>query len=284
MDTNFSSNISGTILNHQWNKLHDWYEGDGEHIRFIGRFLAPLTAYWLVGGFFMIVDTFKPNFLTKYKVQPDEEVTMPRLLGALRVVLINHIISVPVVLLFHWIEIWRGCDMGRDLPSIPRFLIDALGIVLCEEIAFYYSHRLLHHPRLYKHIHKKHHEWTAPCSITAIYCHPVEQIFSNLIPVYLGPLVTGCHTSVQMVWFFIGLVETCFSHSGYHLPFCPPPEFHDFHHMKFVNNFGAIGLLDRLHNTDNLFKNSVYSKRRRLLLRFTPILELYPEDREKKTK
>ncbi len=88
-----------------------------------------------------MVDTFKPNCLTKYKVQPDEEVTMPRLLNALRVVIINQIISVPLVLVMHQVSIWRGCDIGRDLPSFQRFLVDAVGIVLCEEIAFYYSHR-----------------------------------------------------------------------------------------------------------------------------------------------
>ncbi len=46
--------------------------------------------------------------------------------------------------------------------------------------------RFLHHPRLYKHIHKKHHEWTAPIGIVALYSHPIEHVFSNLVPVALG--------------------------------------------------------------------------------------------------
>lgn len=36
--------------------------------------------------------------------------------------------------------------------------------------------RLLHHPKLYKKIHKKHHEWTAPIGVIALYCHPVEHV------------------------------------------------------------------------------------------------------------
>lgn len=42
--------------------------------------------------------------------------------------------------------------------------------------------RFLHHRRLYKYIHKKHHEWTAPIAVTAIYCHPLEHLLSNILP------------------------------------------------------------------------------------------------------
>ncbi len=46
--------------------------------------------------------------------------------------------------------------------------------------------RLLHHPRLYKYVHKKHHEWTAPIGWVAVYAHPVEHIISNMLPPVMG--------------------------------------------------------------------------------------------------
>ena len=90
----------------------------------------------------------------------------------------------------------------------------------------------MHHPRVYKHIHKIHHEWTASISIIALYAHPFEHIVSNIIPVILGPLIMGSHILVGLLWSVIAIGQTQLAHGGYHLPFLPSPEAHDFHHLK----------------------------------------------------
>ena len=64
---------------------------------------------------------------------------------------------------------------------------------LANEFWFYYSHRLIHYPPLYKRIHKIHHEWTSPVAAMAIYCHPLEHVFSNLLSVYLGENNATCN-------------------------------------------------------------------------------------------
>ena len=47
------------------------------------------------------------------------------------------------------------------------------------------TYRLLHHRYLYKYIHKKHHEWQSPVALAATYCHPLEHLIANTIPVAL---------------------------------------------------------------------------------------------------
>ena len=164
--------------------------------------------------------------------------------------------------------------------------------------------RLLHHPKLYRYIHKVHHEWTAPVSIVSIYAHPLEHVMSNLIPIYLGPLLMGSHLFVQWLWLFIAIFNTTHTHSGFHLPFMPSSEAHDYHHSKlvplgqdvpgiaivrlcmhsisvplnrFTNNFGALGILDRLHGTDLDFRRQINSKRHFTLTGMASAKELIPD-------
>ena len=62
----------------------------------------------------------------------------------------------------------------------------------------------------------------------------------------------------SQVWLWGALVtmNSINAHSDYHLPFFPSNEAHDFHHLKFNQCFGVLGILDYLHGTDTLFRNT----------------------------
>lgn len=123
-----------------------------------------------------------------------------------------------------------------------------------------------------------------PVAITAIYCHPIEHIFSNLLPPFLGVFAMGSHIATAWMWFTLAICNTLSAHSGYHLPFFPSPESHDFHHLKFNNCFGVLGILDRLHGTDTQFRANKAFVRHQTMLSFVPAREQFPDDQQKKTK
>eukprot|EP00455_Lapot_gusevi_P045614 TRINITY_DN5863_c0_g1_i1.p3 TRINITY_DN5863_c0_g1~~TRINITY_DN5863_c0_g1_i1.p3 ORF type:complete len:122 (-),score=22.80 TRINITY_DN5863_c0_g1_i1:146-511(-) len=70
------------------------------------------------------------------------------------------------------------------------------------------------------------------------------------MPVALGPFICGSHFFTCWLWFILASVNSVNSHCGYHFPFQPDPMSHDFHHMKFNNNFGVLGFLDTWYGTN----------------------------------
>lgn len=58
--------------------------------------------------------------------------------------------------------------------------------VACEDTLFYWLHRWLHHPAIYKHIHRKHHLFKVNFPLCAEYAHPVEFVLANVVPISAG--------------------------------------------------------------------------------------------------
>ena len=50
----------------------------------------------------------------------------------------------------------------------PFLVASAVMFLLCTDFCIYWIHRLEHHPRIYKHIHKPHHKWISRCPFSLI--------------------------------------------------------------------------------------------------------------------
>jgi methylsterol monooxygenase len=165
--------------------------------------------------------------------------------------------------LFFWIVLyplaqWRQVSCFLPLPSFTIFVRDIFLFLCIEEPLFYFSHRLLHTRYLYNRIHSIHHRFITPIAVAAIYAHPIEHIIANLLPVFAGPLIFGSHLSVITIWQVIATLSAVNTHCGYHLPFFPSPQAHDYHHKVFTANYGVMGLCDYLFGTDALFRKSQF--------------------------
>lgn len=88
------------------------------------------------------------------------------------------------------------------------------------------------------------------------YSNPIENIFSNLIPVVGAFPILGCHIMTALVWISIVIITTVNDHSGHHLPFLHSSEIHDYHHLTFNSSFSIYGIMDLLHNTHGIFTKS----------------------------
>ena len=78
-----------------------------------------------------------------------------------------------------------------------------------------------------------------------------EHFVSNLLPAGMGPVLCGSHMVATWTWYTLVITVTLNSHCGYHFPFLPSPEAHDFHHLRFnqVRPFEWLLLMKMIHGT-----------------------------------
>lgn len=193
------------------------------------------------------IDYYKVQPFYKYKVEKHRNIlTFDLLLHTFQLVIFN-LFLIPVIsyLLYPFILITEQFYLYELLYLIPFLII--------EEIGFYTSHRILHLPFLYKHIHKIHHEWIYPISLSCIYSHPLEFIFSNLLPTIitlLGFSYLNISISIYFYWFWmiLGFTNTIYVHSGYSRS--KQYDLHFYHHISFNYNYGTSLFMDRILKTE----------------------------------
>jgi sterol desaturase/sphingolipid hydroxylase (fatty acid hydroxylase superfamily) len=112
---------------------------------------------------------------------------------------------------------------------------------------FYWTHRLLHHPSIYRYIHAVHHHSIDVTPFTSMSFHVVEAFLlsSWIFPVsFMMPLYVPALGALQM----LGLLNNIKAHIGYELypasfnrswlRFLTASTHHNTHHTKFKGNYG----------------------------------------------
>lgn len=137
--------------------------------------------------------------------------------------------------------------------NLQIFIISVLQFIVWNivlEIYFYSFHKIVHEkPILYKLIHKLHHSGTPNCVLDAQWANPLETLLIVLPSYWLWPflmelIIPGSITHHVLIFMsLLSSLDTIKNHIGL-------DNFHMKHHLNVKYNFGTIGFIDYIFNTN----------------------------------
>ena len=120
-------------------------------------------------------------------------------------------------------------------------------VLFIDDAFFYWSHRAMHTPKLYKFFHKVHHESTDPSPLTAFAFHPSEAIIENMMH-FMLPFLLPLNFGLIIAWQIFSMINNVLGHLGYEvypkawlkiplLKFKTASTHHNMHHQLFNGNY-----------------------------------------------
>lgn len=141
--------------------------------------------------------------------------------------------------------------------------------LLAHETYYYWLHRWMHKPSVFRLIHKVHHDSKITSPFTAFSFHPIEGFFQAIfLPLML--LVLPMHYAVIFLLLFIMSVSSVINHLNFEIY---PKNFntnffgkwlvgashHSLHHQQVKHNFGLyFTFWDKLKNTESPDYNNLF--------------------------
>jgi lathosterol oxidase len=134
--------------------------------------------------------------------------------------------------------------------------------LLFHDFYFYWTHRFMHHKKVFRYVHRVHHESTNPSPWAAYAFHPWEALIQALvfpIMVFTLPL----HPIVMTLFLLYMIVRNVIGHLGFEifpkgwtknkwLSWTTAVTHHNIHHEKFNTNYGLyFNWWDRWMNTED---------------------------------
>ncbi len=132
------------------------------------------------------------------------------------------------------------------------FAASLVAVLLIHDAYFYWAHRAMHHPSIYRWVHLTHHRSTNPTPLAAFAFHPLEAVVEAGVIVVIAFLIP-VHPGVILLFVLIMTLDNVYGHLGWELY---PKNFqrhpigrwintsisHNQHHRHVQGNYGLYFL------------------------------------------
>ncbi|EAT83541.1 hypothetical protein HBI56_233060 [Parastagonospora nodorum] len=136
----------------------------------------------------------------------------------------------------------EGPGRWYDWAQFPFFLLFTDSLI-------YWIHRGLHHPRVYKYIHKPHHKWIMPSPFASHAFHPLDG-YAQGLPYHMFPFLFPLSKVASVAFFVFVNIWTVMIHDGeyaHNSAVINGAACHTMHHLYFNYNYGQFFTLwDRM--------------------------------------
>ncbi|KAL8943959.1 MAG: hypothetical protein Q9216_000772 [Gyalolechia sp. 2 TL-2023] len=143
----------------------------------------------------------------------------------------------------------RGYAKLYDAPTdAPFWLYNVFQFpffVCFTDFFIYWIHRGLHHPRVYKTLHKPHHKWIMPTPYASHAFHPLDG-FAQSVPYHIYPFIFPLNKVAYIILFAFINIWTVFIHDGEYVAnssIINGAACHTMHHLYFNYNYGQFTTL-----------------------------------------
>ncbi|MFT4834481.1 MAG: lathosterol oxidase [Marinoscillum sp.] len=174
-------------------------------------------------------------------------------------------VTVAIFALIAILSFWYWKDYNvlyESLDAMPMWYwwLTAIPIFFIHDFYFYWAHRFMHLPKVYKWVHRVHHLSTNPSPWTAYAFHPLEAVVEAGILTVLA-FTVPTHVYVILIFMIFQIIYNVYGHLGFELyprgfhktwigKYVNTAVSHNQHHEKFHGNYGLYTLIwDRLFGT-----------------------------------
>ena len=173
-----------------------------------------------------------------------------------------------------WDEGYTAVYTNTEVFPVWYIPVSVLLVLFIQDTYYYWIHRWMHKPLIYKYFHKVHHNSIQTSVWTSFSFHPLETLLQAIIlPLII--IFLPLHTYAILAILIIMTVSATINHAGVEI--YPRGKYgnwfgrlvigashHDVHHRKFLCNYGLyFTLWDRWMGTEREFTNNDHKKYRR---------------------
>lgn len=241
-------------------------------IKFIEAYIGQVIWYatWTIPAFVILWLLLK-KFLANRRIQQNQKANKTQFLKEIK----N---SLTTIIVFVGIDLFIFQDSQKTIETatfkvysdfnahggILYIAFITLVLFVVEDTYFYWMHKTVHSPKLYKYIHKVHHESIDTTPFTSYSFHPLEAALEivpmglNMVIAYFFPV----HILSLLIWQILSIALNVLGHSGYELfpsywnnywflKWKLPATHHNMHHERFNGNYGLYFIWwDRIMGTE----------------------------------